>query len=395
MYKKYIDTINWPSVIDLTKNLIRMESYTQKGKENVLEYAAQYLEGINTKIIWPPEASPYLLAKVSSCKEEPNFTLILEGHLDTVPPGGMMDAFEPKIIDARLYGRGSCDMKAGCASMLLAFKEFAKLENRSGDVYIVLVVDEETESKSIIHALQHYLPKGDLAVVAEPTELNMGIAHKGIEWIQVSISGKSAHASVPDKGINAIIMASYFIQILEKYIADNFSKRDHPICGMPTLTIGSIRGGGDYPNIVPDNCDIKIDRRYNPNENISDVWNDIDECIKLCKNKYPDFQAKWKRIGINYDHQVFPALYFAKDNPMFLKVLGAFKKIEKLVSIKAKGLSYWTEGALLEKFGIPSFIFGPGSIKQAHSSEEFVKTEEIILAAKAYFSLLLDTCLGD
>ncbi|MBS3968486.1 MAG: M20 family metallopeptidase [Clostridia bacterium] len=392
MFGKYKTLIDWQQAVYLTEELIKIETCSSADKREILNYIAGVLGELETQIIVPDAAEPYLISKIASDFQKPDFTLVFEGHLDTVAPGEMREPLMPRIRKGKLYGRGACDMKAGCAAMLLAYKEFARLTGKSGQIYLVFVVDEETASKSIVHALDNnYLPGGDLAVIGEPTELKLGTAHKGIEWLQVSFYGKAGHSSVPQEGINAINMASHFIQVIEEYNSREFPGREHPICGLPTMTIGSIQGGGSFPNVVPDYCELKIDRHFNPNETISDVWNDMDKCISLCTERHQGFKASWKRIGVE-KNQVFPSLHFPETNPLY-KVIGeAFSEIVGL-KIESRGLSFWTEGSLLEKHGIPSIIFGPGSINQAHSSEEYVLVEDVITAAQAYFSLILRTCL--
>ena len=272
-------TINWEGSIDLTKELIAINSTVLSGKERIIEYIANALSGIDVEIVQHEGVDPYLIATIKPDSGDPIFRLILEGHLDTVPPGMMEKPFCPTIKHGKLYGRGASDMKSGCAAMVYALKKYAELSKNNGLIQLVLVTDEETESKGIVDALENHHLAADLAMVGEPTQLAIGVAHKGIEWIEVSFMGCSSHASKPELGQNAIEMASRFIILATDYARNKFPDRIHDICGLPTINIGTISGGGPHPNIVPDKCTIKIDRRWNPNESIEDVWHDVEACL--------------------------------------------------------------------------------------------------------------------
>ena len=387
-----IDTVEWDDAILLTKDLIGINSSVPEGKEKILEYVANMLPGINTEIVNPVGISPYLVATVGPNLKNPTFRLILEGHLDTVPPGTMGNPFLPLERQGILYGRGASDMKGGCAAMIYALKKFAGLPEITGQVQLILVTDEETAAKGIVHALTERVLRADLAVVGEPTELTIGIAHKGIEWVEILFHGRSAHASRPELGLNAIEMAGHFIVTAVEYARQHFPGRNHPVCGLPTMNIGTISGGEPFPNIVPESCNIKIDRRWNPNEKIEDVWNDIEACLDRCRKEQAGFDGSWRRIGVD-EGGLYPPLYFPKENPIFSLITAALQ--EAGLPVENRSLSYWTEGSLLQKYGIPSLIFGPGNIDQAHSVHDYVEINQIARAAQCYFAIMTKTCLSE
>lgn len=390
MLHNNIDTVEWEHAIVLTKELIGINSSVPEGKGKILEHVADMLHGIDTEIVKPAGIDPYLIATVGPDSECHSFRLILEGHLDTVPPGTMENPFQPVERQDKLYGRGASDMKGGCAAMLYALKKFAELPEIAGQVQLVLCTDEETASKGIVHALTNRVLRADLAVVGEPTQLAMGIAHKGIEWIEVLFNGRSGHASRPELGLNAIEMAGRFIVAVVEYNRHHFPGRSHPVCGLPTMNIGTIRGGELFPNIVPELCSIKLDRRWNPNEKIEDIWNDIEACLSQCKKEQSGFDGSWRRIGVD-EGGIYPPLYFPKENPIFSLISAVLQ--EAGLPVESRSLSYWTEGSLLQKYGIPSLIFGPGNINQAHSAHDYVEINQIARAAQCYFAIMTKTCL--
>lgn len=380
----------WKQALDLAKDLIRVDSSAPEGKAQILMMADKMLSGVATEIVNPEGVDPYLVATTSPSSGEPSFNLILEGHLDTVAGGTMEEPFVPFERQDKLYGRGAADMKGGCAALITAMNAFARLPKIKGQVQLVLVTDEETQTRGILHALTKRKLQADLALIAEPTQMQLAIAHKGIEWVEVSFRGRPAHASTPEMGLNAIEMASCFITAVKEHVAKHYPKRRYPVCGLPTINIGTICGGEPFPNIVPEACTIKLDRRWNPNEIIEDVWHDLEECLEQCRKEDPAFNGWWRRIGVD-EGGLYPPLSFPLENPHFEKVVAALK--ETGLSPEGKGLCCWTEGSLLQMHGIPSLVLGPGCINQAHSAREFIRTSEITKAAEFYFALMKNTCL--
>jgi acetylornithine deacetylase/succinyl-diaminopimelate desuccinylase-like protein len=116
--------------------------------------------------------------------------------------------------------------------------------------------------------VEHELPQADLAIIGEPSKLSLITSHKGSKWIKVAFHGKSCHASMPERGLNAVVMAAHFINALEEYTEEQFPERKHEFCGSPTINVGTIRSDNECPNIVPERCEIVIDRRWVPNETI-------------------------------------------------------------------------------------------------------------------------------
>jgi len=381
----------WEKSVELTQQLVKINSissFQEKGR--ILDFVAEQLNDAEVAIIEPQSVSPYLVAK-TGCRA-PEFRLILSGHLDTVDVGGMGAPFDAELRDGYLYGRGSTDMKGGCAAMLTAFREFAKSGNKRGEATLIFTLDEEIGSYSAQHAVEHELPQADLAIIGEPSKLSLITSHKGSQWIKVAFHGKSCHASMPEKGLNAVVMAAHFINALEEYTEEQFPGRKHEFCGSPTINVGTIRSDNECPNIVPERCEIVIDRRWVPNETIELVWKDVSEVIAHCEARFPGFCATIEVEGMDAD-KVYPPLDFTQQRELLARLTGAIV-CTGVAEIAQEHFSGWTEGALFERSGSPAVIFGPGDFEIAHTLGERIEVEQIVKATKAYCLILEELC-GD
>jgi len=379
----------WHQAIYLTEKLVSIKStsyFTEKIE--VLKFVQEYLGDTDTQIITPTDADPYLISKLVS--QSPEYHVILSGHLDTVAEGTMNSPFTPFTRNGCLFGRGAVDMKGGCAAMLQALIAFKDNAHRTGNVSLVFTLDEETSSLSVEHAIKNEIPKADLAIIGEPSNLSLALSHKGSHWIKVGFQGKSCHASTPLEGQNAIVMAATFINRLESFVKQQFADRRHHLCGLPTLSIGSIQGGGDFPNIVPDVCEIVIDRRWNPNETTDLIWQDIETIIQECQEEDPNFSAKILPENYQSD-RINPPLDFSHQTEMINRLTKAIS-ISGIEPVKHQHFGGWSEAALFEKSGIPALIFGPGDVKSAHTLEENIEIKQIVQASKAYYYILQELC---
>ena len=205
--------------------------------------------------------------------------LLLTGHLDTVPvgEGWTRDPYGAEIADGRLYGRGACDMKGGLAAMLGAIFDLrARGEEPAGDVVLVAAVGEEEDSAGT-RALVARGIEAERAVLAEPTAMQLVRANRGLMNFRVILKGASAHASSPALGHNAVTAAARLVIELDD-LARDLAKRSHPVFGSPNLTVGTIHGG-TRPYVVPDRCEIEVDRRVNPGETYEQVVTELHTAI--------------------------------------------------------------------------------------------------------------------
>jgi acetylornithine deacetylase len=193
-------------------------------------------------------------------------TLLLEAHQDTVPTDHMtIDPFAAVVDSGRLYGRGACDIKGGMTAMLTAFARIVR-EKPSGAMNVVMActVDEEHTFLGVQELVKRGV-RADLAVVAEPTQLQIVNAHKGVVRWDIQTTGKACHSSAPERGVNAIYRMGKLLLAIEQLAEELRRTAPHPVLGPPTLSVGRIDGGTSV-NTVPDRCRIEIDRRLLPGE---------------------------------------------------------------------------------------------------------------------------------
>ena len=298
--------------------------------------------------------------------------LLLESHMDTVEVEAMeIDPFDPVISHGRVYGRGSCDDKASLAAMLVAARN-ASERGMIGTLIMAAVADEECGFGGANRMVEGGI-QADGAVIGEPTELELVIAHKGATRLIVRSHGVAAHSSEPLKGTNAIYAMADILCVLRAY-ADSLCRRPlHPLVGGPTCSVGLIKGG-QAPNIVPDTCEIIVDRRMVPGEDTEGVRAEIVDAL----SEDLESSVNWseKLLLSDYPLEVSPNCWVA------LRVREAVEAITGSVSLK--GVQFGTDASKFAHIGIPSVVIGPGNIAQAHPACEWVETEQVERAVSIY-----------
>jgi acetylornithine deacetylase ArgE len=305
-------------------------------------------------------------------------TLLLEVHQDTVPVDNMtIDPFGAKVDGGRLFGRGACDVKGGMAAMLAAF---ARLVNekpaRAARVVLACTVDEEFTFTGVTRLVQAGL-KADFAVVAEPTKLAIVHAHKGAVRWRLSTAGRSCHSSSPEQGINAIYRMGRLLGGIEHFADRLRASRRDPVLGPPTLSVGRIEGGASV-NTVPDHCHIEIDRRTIPGEDPRQAPGQLEAFLR-------------GEGGID-----FPFVCHAPS--MITGALGPENSAELVTLLAASidevcgrhsitGVPYGTDASSIAAAGIPSVVFGPGDIAQAHTCDEWIALDEVAQASDILYRL--------
>jgi acetylornithine deacetylase len=310
----------------------------------------------------------------------PPVTLVLEVHQDTVPTDAMtIDPFGGAVAGGRLSGRGSCDVKAGMAAMLAAFARLVQ-ERPAGSAAVVLAcsVDEEHTFLGVQEMVRRGL-KADLAVVAEPTNLKIVRAHKGVTRWDVRTTGRACHSSRPDQGVNAIYRMGRLLTAVERYADGLARSASHPLLGPPTISVGRIEGGVSA-NTVPDGCRIELDRRLLPGESAAEAPAQLEAYLTAAGIDFPvRSSAVWLAC---------PALG-ADANAAAVERLGravdAVRGGHEVTTVP-----YGTDASSLAAAGIPSVVFGPGDIAQAHTCDEWVDLSEVEQAAEVYYRLAAD-----
>lgn len=307
-------------------------------------------------------------------------TLLLNGHMDTVGVAGMPDAHQPAIKDGRLYGRGSYDMKGGVAACMLAIAE-ARQQRLGGDVIFTGVIDEEYASVGTMELASRFHADG--AIVAEFTELQLILAHRGFVWLEVETIGKAAHGSRPDLGVDAIVKMGKVLAELEKLDQSLRANPTHPLLGSGSLHASLIQGGQELSS-YPERCLLSVERRTLPRETPEAVEAELKENIQKVQRLDPSFQTVVRR-GIDRS-----PLETSEEADIVNAIQAASTKILNHPSPVA-GVQFWTDAAVLSAAGIPSVLFGPvGS--GAHAVEEWVDLASVKACAEIYLATAIDFC---
>jgi acetylornithine deacetylase len=286
--------------------------------------------------------------------------VLLAPHLDTV--NATEEQFTPGKRNGRLFGRGACDTKGSVATMFTALCDMAQRGQRPADTEITFVglVDEE-HGQAGSRALVASGLRADLAIVGEPTRLEVVTAHKGTLWLELETRGKSAHGSWPELGRNAIHTMARIVDLLQTTYAAELRNRRHPLLGCATVSVGAICGG-TQANIVPDRCTILIDRRTLPGETSAGVRREFMAALR--RRNLPATFVK-KRLADCLPLETNPKLPLVA---RFLASVGQRKPV---------GVRYFCDASVLGHGGIPSVVFGPGDIAQAHTADEWISVEAL------------------
>jgi acetylornithine deacetylase len=304
--------------------------------------------------------------------------LLLCGHLDTVGLAGSPDGLTPRVEGDRLYARGAYDMKAGLAAALIACRD-AALAGVDGEVVMAAVADEELASLGIQEALTHFDPASvDGAVVTEPTERQVGTAHRGFVWTEVTVTGVAAHGSRPHLGADAILAAGHLLVAFDA-LDQELRDRPHPFLGPGNLHASLVRGGTEE-STIPDRCVFTVERRTLPGEDIERVEADVADLIGRCR---PADQ----RLTVNARTVLYRP-------PM--ETLSTAAVVQELLAVAGPGtsaapMSYWADSAFLAATGIPTVLYGPEG-EGAHADIEWVSRSGTSTAAAVLTQLAQNFC---
>jgi succinyl-diaminopimelate desuccinylase len=374
-------------LVDLTIQLVQTPTENPPGNEKA---AAQFLKsllskmGFKTKTVLSPKGRWNIVAERMWGKG--GRTLIFNGHLDVVPAGNpsrwKYPPFEGKLSKGRIYGRGASDMKSGIASFIYALSmiDRSKIHLHQGAVVLHLVSDEESHGHQGMGFLtQMEGIQGDAALVGEPTDLQPVIAQKGALWLRISTLGKSAHGSRPHLGVNAI---EKMMKLMERLNSIPLEK-EHPLLGRPTLSIGTIQGGTKI-NIVPDRCEIEVDRRMLPGEKKEGVLGELKEILDSLQSLDSFFQYRMEEIDFAEPSEVDP-----EEEIVRIGVEAIQEVMGKKPSLRA--FSGFTDSRFyINQCNIPTLIFGPGGVDQSHTTDESVEVEALVHAAHIYGLILVN-----
>jgi acetylornithine deacetylase/succinyl-diaminopimelate desuccinylase-like protein len=293
------------------------------------------------------------------------YRMLFAPHLDTVPARGMtIDPFAGELRDGRIYGRGASDTKGTMATMLWALAT-TDLSGLNITVGFAGLADEEADQIGAKTCAKNV--KADLVIVGEPTDLAVVYTHKGTAWAEWQAHGKSAHASTPEAGINAIETLTKAYADLKRAFPQLCPAPENPLLGLPTISLGTIHAGTKI-NVVPDHCVAEVDIRTVPGQEkmLTAVQN-------FLRERHPAVTARPLKIS----------------NPMYTDP--SHPLIQRLVSYGAPltGASWFCDAAHFADQGIPAIALGPGSIKQAHTSDEYIEVAELERGVQFFRNFLL------
>ena len=295
----------------------------------------------------------------------PGPTIMLCGHTDTVGVDGMVDPFLPRVEGDRLYGRGAQDMKGGVAAMIAAAGVLAPSWTR-GRLIVAAVVDEEHGSVGAEALVREW--RADAAIITEPTDLKVAIAHKGFAWFEIATHGRAAHGSRPADGRDAIVRMGRVLNALERLDRDLQLRPAGGLEGTGSLHASIIAGGRElssYPNL----CTLQMERRTVAGEDAETTTREINAILRQLERDDPEFEADARLIAHRVPYRLDAA------HPLVV-TLGAVLG-ESGRSSAPVGMSFWTDAAILGEAGIPTALFGPGGAG-LHGLIEYVNVEDVL-----------------
>lgn len=377
-----------PDVIDLLEALVRIDStnpglaHGAPGEAEVAAYVAAWASaaGLRVELVERTCGRPSVLARGG--RAAGGRRLLLCGHLDTVGLAGMDAPLTPRVEGDRLYARGAYDMKAGLAAALIACRNAAAADI-PGEVIVAAVADEEHASNGIQEVLDHLAgTRIDAAVVNEPTELALGIGHRGFVWTEVTVTGVAAHGSRPQLGVDAIVKAGPLLVAFAD-LDRELAARPHPFLGPGNLH-GSLIVGGTEESTIPDKCVLTFERRTLPGETVATVEADVQALLNRCRAADPDLVVTARTTLARDPFQTPPeAALVATMTDATTRVTGT--------PAETVPVSYWADSAFIAAAGIPTVLYGPDG-DGAHADVEWVSLSGTRTCADVLTAAAIDLC---
>lgn len=326
---------------------------------------------------------PNVVARIepegASGRDRPALAIL--AHIDTVGAGNMPEPFTPRERNGRLYGRGALDIKSGVAAMCAA--AIAVKQERTAlrrPLLIAAVVDEECNSIGTEAILRKH--SADAAVVLEPTDLKIVIAHKGYAWFEVNTHGRAAHGSLPGEGRDAIRMMGRVLGALDALERELTSRTRHDLLGHGSIHASLIEGGQELSS-YPAACKLRLERRMLPSESAASAEAELHATLLELETKVPDFRATLRGLGSR------PGFEIPREAPIAVAAAQAIRGVAGAAEIT--GMAAWTDTALLAEAGIPGVVFGPSG-RGLHGADEHVELDSVRVCAEVLRRLILKFC---
>jgi len=376
-------------LIDLLAALVRIDSVNPdlipgaRGEGEIAAFIADWATRRGLEVVVQEAAPGRPNVIVMARGTGGGMNLLLNGHIDTVGLAGMTDPFTPRMEEGRLYGRGAYDMKAGVAASLITAQRARALGLR-GDVIVACVADEEVASlgtEAIVRELDRWRP--DAAIVAEPTEMVLAVAHKGFAWFDIETFGVAAHGSRPHLGVDAIAKMGRVLVEVEKLDCDLRAHPTHRHLGSGSIHASLIQGGQE-PSSYPAYCKLGVERRTIPGESMALVEAELQGLLGTCGRDDPAFRARLSGGLARDPFEVDEAADIVQMCRAHLaRVTGRPAEVG--------GVSYWADSALLAAAGIPTVLLGPTGAG-AHAAEEWIDLASVAQCADIYTAVAQELC---
>ena len=345
---------------------------TGSGESNIADFVASWLagNGLSVQIVEPVPGRKSVIGVVAGSGG--GTSLMLNAHMDTVGAGGMADAFTPVVKDGRIYGRGAYDMKGSLAAIMIAAREARNLR-LEGDLVIAAVADEEVASLGTAAVLQRR--QTEAAIVTEPTELKLCLAHKGFAWLEVETTGVAAHGSRADIGVDAVAHMGRILTGVMNLDRRLHNGRGHPLLGRGSIHASVISGGQEW-STYPARCVTTLERRTIPGEDGAGALREIEDLIAAAREGDPQLTAS-ARLVLERPPSQLGADSFVTEAVERAATEALGQEPEVI------GVAYWMDMALSNAAGIPTVAFGPAG-EGAHADVEWVDLASLETCLRVY-----------
>ena len=402
------NSIDERATLRLLKELIAIDSVNPslvagaRGEQRVAKHVQKFLRvhGVAATLEEAAPNRPNVVATIPAVAKSRGRSkttkpaLMIAAHIDTVGAGGMPKAFTPRVHDGKLYGRGALDIKSGVAAMCAAAASVARDCTRgklrlARAFTIAAVADEECNSIGTEDLLRRG-HTADFAVVLEPTDLQLVVAHKGYAWFEIATHGRAAHGSLPAEGRDAIRMMGRVLVALDKLEARIVERTPHSLLGHASLHASLISGGQELSS-YPAECRLQIERRLLPGETEGSAERELREMLAAIeKSAAQDTEGSAEfRATLRGDLGARPAYEISEDSPAVRRASAAIRRA--CGECEFAGMSAWTDTALLAGAGIPGIVFGPSG-RGLHGDDEYVEIESVYKCAAALREVILEFC---
>ena len=355
---------------------------TGGGESKIAAFVAAWLaaEGLAVQVVEPVPGRASVIGVLAGAGGGPS--LMLNAHMDTVGAGGMKDAFVPVVREGRVYGRGAYDMKGSLAAIMITAREAKKLKLH-GDVIIAAVADEEVASIGTAAVLKRV--EADAAIVTEPTEMRLCLAHKGFAWLEVETRGVAAHGSRPDLGVDAIAHMGRIVTGVLELDRRLRAGRGHLLLGTGTIHASLVEGGQEL-STYPARCVVTLERRTIPGEDGASALREVEALIEAARAEDPALEASARLLLER------PPSQLGADSFVTEAVEKAATEVLRREP-EVIGVAYWMDMALSNAMGIPTVAFGPSG-EGAHADVEWVDLASLEQCVQVYLRTAELICNG-